>query len=195
MESEQFRLWDDHGRRLYLTPDERERFRSAAAQQPERELRTFAHLLLNSGCRISEGLAVIPDSISFSEKAVLFRTLKKRTEKRHHRAVPLPPAFLDELDLLHRIKGRKGREAQAPLWTWHRGTAWYKIKAVMKLADIDGPQATAKGLRHGFGVIHAINRTPIPILQRWMGHSDPKTTAIYLQVVGEEAHQLAAAAW
>ena len=38
-------------------------------------------------------------------------------------------------------------------------------------------------------------RTPISLLQRWMGHSSPETTAIYMQVTGEEERKLAGAVW
>jgi integrase len=69
------------------------------------------------------------------------------------------------------------------------------VKAVMDAASIEGTYTSPKGLRHAFGVVHALNKTPLPTLQRWMGHSDPKTTASYMQAVGEEARQLAGAAW
>ncbi|MBL4753684.1 MAG: tyrosine-type recombinase/integrase [Flavobacteriales bacterium] len=62
---------------------------------------------------------------------------------------------------------------------------------------IKGKQATGKGLRHGFGVAMVISSKPLPlhILAQLMGHSDTKTTEIYLQVVGEEKRQLVADAW
>ena len=65
----------------------------------------------------------------------------------------------------------------------------------MAAAGIEGAQASPKGLRHGFGVVHAINKTPLNTLQRWMGHSSLNTTAIHMQAVGEEVRQLAGAAW
>ena len=197
MDNEAFRLWDDQGRRLYLTADERSAFRAAAKAYGDREVRTFCHLLLFSGCRISEGLEVTPERFDWQDQAVMFRTLKKRGKRAAttYRAVPLPPEFLDELDLVHRLKGRGRADMRARLWTWSRPTAWRRVKAVMAAAGVEGVHATPKGLRHGFGVVHALNKTPLPTLQRWLGHSDPKTTAIYMQAVGEEARQLAGAAW
>jgi integrase len=57
--------------------------------------------------------------------------------------------------------------------------------------------STGKGLRHGFGVAMVTAKKPLPmhILSQLMGHSDTKTTEIYLQVVGEEKHQLVEDAW
>jgi len=197
MEFDQFRLWDDAGRRMYLNAAERDAFRAAARAQDDRSARTFCHLLLFSGCRISEGLEISPERIDWQDQAVMFRTLKKRGRKAAttYRAVPLPVEFLDELDLIHHLKGQGKADAKALLWPWSRATAWRRVKAVMQAAGIEGAQASPKGLRHGFGVVHAMNKTPLNTLQRWMGHSSPNTTAIYMQAVGEEARQLAGAAW
>lgn len=197
MDSEAFKLWDDQGHRLYLTADERAAFRAAARAHDDREARTFCHLLLFTGCRISEGLEITPERFDWQDQAVMFRTLKKRGKKAAttYRAVPLPADFMDELDLVHHLKGRGRADPKARLWEWSRPTAWRRVKGVMTAAGIDGTHASPKGLRHGFGVVHALNKTPLPTLQRWMGHSDPKTTAIYMQAVGEEARQLAGAAW
>lgn len=197
MDSEAFSLFDERGHRLYLSPDERSAFKAAAKAQGDRETRTFCHLLTYTGCRISEALETTPQRIDWQEQAIMFRTLKKRGKKAAttYRAVPLPAEFLDELDLIHHLRGKDRIPAKQPLWSWHRATAWRKVKGIMTAADIEGAQATAKGLRHGFGVAHALNKTPLPLLQRWMGHSKQETTAIYMQAVGEEARQLAGAVW
>ena len=81
MDSEAFRLWDDQGSRLYLTADERAAFRAAARAHDDRSARTFCHLLLFSGCRISEGLEITPERFDWQDQAVMFRTLKKRGRK------------------------------------------------------------------------------------------------------------------
>lgn len=58
-----------------------------------------------------------------------------------------------------------------------------------------GPHATAKGLRHGFGM-HAIRSgVPINLVQRWLGHARMETTAIYLQAMGREEREIAARMW
>ena len=69
-----------------------------------------------------------------------------------------------------------------------RPTAYRLVKRVMARANIEGPQATGKGCRHGFGVamVIAANPLPIHILAKAMGHSSTKTTEIYLQVIGQE---------
>jgi len=66
-------------------------------------------------------------------------------------------------------------------------TGWRKIKEIMVLADITGPHASPKGLRHGFGV-YAVAECEIPLnmVQKWMGHKELKTTAIYANAVGKD---------
>ena len=192
-----FTLWDEKGQRLYLNADERERFKAVSKSLEEREARTLCHLMLYTGCRISEALELTPERIDWKEHAVMLRTLKKKGKNKDKifRAVPVPEVFLDELDMIHRIKGAKGKAAISPLWGYSRTTAWRRIKAVLDAAHIEGAHANPKGLRHGFGVAHALAKTPLPLLQRWMGHSTAKTTAIYMQATGEEERSLAGAVW
>lgn len=54
-----------------------------------------------------------------------------------------------------------------------------------------------EGLCHSFGVamVTANNPVPLHVLAELMGHSDTKTTEIYLQVVGEEKRQMVVDAW
>ena len=60
----------------------------------------------------------------------------------------------------------------------------------MKAAGISGIHATTKGLRHAFGVRGATKQIPTNVIQGWMGHADPSTTAIYLAVKDEEERAL-----
>ncbi|WXG55641.1 MAG: tyrosine-type recombinase/integrase [Candidatus Sedimenticola sp. (ex Thyasira tokunagai)] len=78
-----------------------------------------------------------------------------------------------------------------------RSTAWRMVKRVMAKAGIEGKQATAKGLRHGFGIAMLSRKYPLPINVLWdlMGHSDTKTTEIYLQAIGDEKRKLVMQAW
>ena len=68
--------------------------------------------------------------------------------------------------------------------------------AVMGAADIeDGPHATAKGLRHGYGV-HAIGcGVPLNLLSRWMGHASLEATAVYADALGAEEQAIASKMW
>ncbi len=121
------RLFDAEGRRLYLTEEERRAFVLAAAKAP-REVRTFCGVLHATGCRISEALALTPRQVDLSGRVIVLESLKKR---RHgvFRAVPVPPALLDMLDMVHGVRQaqRRGR-AKAPLWPWSRMTAYRRVR-------------------------------------------------------------------
>jgi integrase len=69
------------------------------------------------------------------------------------------------------------------------------VKSVMAAAGIKGTQATAKGLRHGFGIANAEKNIAPALTQRWMGHARLETTAIYQHVTGREERAFAARLW
>jgi integrase/recombinase XerD len=184
------RLYDPQGHRLYLSSSEREAFRKAAEQAP-REVRTYCHTLLYTGCRPSEALALTADRVDFQAQAITFESKKKRRPGLY-RAVPVPATLLDALDLVHGIRDRK---TKALLWTWSRKTAYTRVIEVMTQAGLAGPQASPKGLRHGFGVACIEKGIPLNLVQRWLGHAQLSTTAIYADAVGEEERGIAARLW
>jgi integrase/recombinase XerD len=110
-------LYDAQGHRLYLTASERDAFRKAAEKAP-REVRTYCHTLLYTGCRPSEALALTADRVDFQAQAITFESKKKRRPG-IYRAVPVPDALLEALHLVHGIRDRKTKE---PLWpkSWRR---------------------------------------------------------------------------
>ena len=188
-------LYDQHGYRLYLTAEERVGF-LAAARDSSREVRTFCTVLHDTGCRISEALALTPDRVDFAGKALVFETLKKRRSG-IYRAVPIPEGTLDMLDMVHGIKDRQKRQPTSErLWPWGRTTAWRRVQEVMEATKISkGPHRCPKGLRHGYGV-HAISKgVPLNMLSKWMGHASLEVTAIYANALGEEQRSIAARMW
>ncbi len=192
-------LFNTAGKRLYLTGSERKKF-LATADDEAREVRTFCYVLAHTGCRISEALQLVGERIDFDAGAIVFESLKTR-KRGVYRAVPVPPGVLEMLAMVHGLKDRKRTTKPkkdvppAPLWNFGRTTAWKKVIAVMKLAGVKGPQATPKGLRHGFGVVAIQAGIPLNLLQRWLGHAQLTTTAIYANAVGPEERNIAARMW
>lgn len=138
------------------------------------------------------------------EEAIVFRSLKKRThdkrgrkKKPQFRTVPVPSRLIEDIDLVFNLRTlqRKSKTRALPLWTLGRTSAWRMVKKVMQRASIEGPQATAKGLRHGFGIHMIQSSVPITVVRDLMGHTDTKTTEIYLQAVGEEQRAMVMQAW
>lgn len=189
-------LLTSDGKRKYLTQDEQERFLAAAENLDSALVRTFCMTLAYTGCRISEALELTPDHIDLSAKAVRLRTLKQR-KKVVYRAVPVPESYLDAMKLVHSVQKRQklknGRDV--PLWGFSRVMGWKHVKAVMQAAGIEGEHATPKGLRHGFGVRMAQKTRNPRLIQKLLGHKYLETTAIYMDLVGEEERAEVIAAW
>lgn len=180
--------------RKYITAGERQRFLAATKLLPT-EKRLFCVLLACCGSRISEALAITPSDIDLTEGLVALETLKRR-RRGVVRQVPLHPAVLHELDLvfgLHALQ-RIPEHAHRRLWPWSRVSAWRYVKQTMSAAGIYGKAATPKGLRHGFGVA-AFATVPPHLVQRWLGHADLRTTAIYGDVSGCEEQAFASRMW
>ncbi len=190
-------LFTSEGERKYLTDTECEAFIVAATAHERGEVRTFGLVLAYTGARISEALELTPRRIDTSSKSITFRTLKQRREN-VYRTVPVPDRLLDDLELVHKIRkalrGRKG-QGDKPRWSWGRTQAYKHIKALMDEAGITGPHASPKGLRHGFGVKAASKTRQPRVVQKWLGHRDLNTTAVYMDVQGEEERELAARLW
>jgi integrase/recombinase XerD len=210
----EMRLFDPKlGQRLYVDAQERERFLEAANKLENRQHRLFCHVIHWTGARISEALELTGQRIDFDRQAIIFRTLKKRklTQKGEikgpvFREVPVPPELTNFLDLLYDLRNLKRSNDPSlslPLWSqkndpklsMSRSTGWRIVKRVLDSAGIEGTQATPKSFRHGFGVAMIMGGMDIYTLQHIMGHERPETTAIYLQVKGQEAHDMQMQYW
>jgi integrase/recombinase XerD len=160
-------------------------------------VRTLCAVLAFSGCSISEATALTIDHVDLNAGTLVFESLKKR-RRGVFRAVPVPPSLLKDLDNVHgvlEIQARGDRGAGVRLWNWSRITTWRNVCDVMDDAGLAGLHATPKGLRHGVGVAAVQNGIPLNLVQRWLGHAQLSTTAIYADAVGPEEHAIAARMW
>lgn len=65
----------------------------------------------------------------------------------------------------------------------------------MQAAGIEGDHASPKALRHGF-VVRLAQKTRNPrLVQKLLGHKSLETTAIYMDLVGEEERAEVEEAW
>jgi integrase/recombinase XerD len=193
--SPQAGLFSATGTRKYLTATERRRFQQAIESlAPARRL--FCAVLLWSGGRVSEVLALTPDAIDLDGGDIVLMTLKRR-QKGAIRQIPLPPAVIQDLAAEFQIRTRQADAVRArdPLWPWSRTTAWRLVKAVMATAAVTTHAASPKGLRHTFGVSAFQANVPPHLVQRWLGHASLRTTGIYADVLGEEERRFAARMW
>ena len=187
MKSDAKNAYDCDGRRKYLSGDEGRRFIRHATSLPKANA-LFCLTIYYTGCRISEALTLRQQDVDFEAKVVRIRSLKKR-DRYEIRRLPIPMFLVTGL-----LEITPANELNR-FWPFSRTTAWRIIKSVMRSAQISGIHATTKGLRHGFGVRGALERIPTSLIQNWMGHSDPSTTAIYLAVKDDEERELIEKTW
>ena len=74
-------------------------------------------------------------------------------------------------------------------------TAWRRVTEVMEEVAVQGPHATPKGLRHGFGVAAVSAGIPLNMVQKWLGHAQLSTTAIYADAMGAEEQDITSRMW
>lgn len=183
----------DKGQRKYLTQAEREQFlRMSQTMRPD--VYTFCRLLNETGCRISEALNLCREHIDLSEKIVYIESLKKR-RRGTFRRIPVSNVTLLGLISIYEI-GHNGQfDGVGRLWKWSRMTGYRHVCYVMEQANIKGPCASPKGLRHGFAVAALQAGAPMNLVQRWLGHAHWNTTAIYAEMIDEEERKFAEKVW
>lgn len=182
-------MFDRRGNRKYLNWPEREAFRRAVKQDDNPWRRAFGLTLLYTGCRISEGIALTGGRVDFTERALVFETLKQR-ERGRYRAIPIPDALVELLQSVLAEKISDGR-----VWPYSRTTAYRLIKHYMADANIEGVKASPKGLRHSFAIGCISRGIPLTTVRKWLGHARLETTAIYLDAGGDEERELAKRLW
>jgi integrase len=182
-------MFDRQGNRKYLNEAERRALARAVAKEPDALRRAFCLTLFHTGCRISEALNVTAERVDLANRAIIFETLKRR-KNGHFRAVPIPDALLE---LLQQVLPQGGPSTR--VWMLSRATAYRLVKDYMARAGIAGGMASPKGLRHSFAVACLAQKIPLSTVKKWLGHARLETTAIYLDVSGEEERDLAKRLW
>jgi integrase/recombinase XerD len=182
-------VFDRQGSRKYLNASERRAYLHAVKSEPDIARKAFCLTLFYTGCRISEALNLKTERIDLAGKAIVFETLKRR-RCGCFRAVPIPGSLVELLDRL-----LKTMDPLARVWNFSRATGYRLVKEHMAHASVAGGMASPKGLRHGVAVACVAQKIPLPTVQKWLGHARLETTAIYLDVSGEEERDLAKRFW
>jgi integrase len=187
-------LYGPGGDRKYLNQPERKRV-LRLMKKLERERALFSLVLMWTGGRVSEILALRASSFQLDTNIVAIRTLKRR--RLCVREVPIAPELMAAVDRQFGLAALQAdpEKADRLLWSFSRVTAWRYVKGIMLEAGIVGRRACPRGLRHGFGVATLQANVPLNLVQRWMGHARISTTAIYADVSGAEEAAFAARFW
>jgi integrase len=187
-----YTLYNADGQKKYLALEKRRRFTAAAHEATDPAQRTLCLTLAYTGARLSEVVALTDRQIHLTNERIVLESLKKR-KSGVFRAVPVPKDLLRTLDLVHELRRR--RRTARLLWEVSRTTAWRWVGEVMAAAELSGPAATPKGLRHAFAIAALDKGVPLNMVQKWLGHAQISTTAIYGNAIGTEETALAARLW
>jgi integrase/recombinase XerD len=137
--------------RKYLTAAERSRFVNAAVTCRRAELRALCLMLVYTGCRISEALAITPKAIERQAGFIAIRSLKKRNRAVMIREVPVPADLFHALDEAH-----DAEERDTLLWPLSRTRAWQLVKDIMREAAVpEGPHMRPRG----YGIASGFTRS------------------------------------
>ena len=171
-------LYDRTGDRKYTSYAERLAFCEAALRLDNPKYRLFCLVLLNTGCRISEALALRRTHVDRGGRSLVFLTLKQRGEI-IYRPVPVPELLIDELLAIPASENDR-------LFDFGRTTGWKIVKRCMVAAGIKGIKATPKGLRHGYAIGCVSISLRQSKIQELLGHKRPETTSIYTTHITED---------
>lgn len=192
----EMRIFDVDGNRLYLNSEEIDSLKASAAEMST-DVRMFIETLIYTGCRISEALSVSPRDVQRKELQITIRSLKKRRND-IFRNIPVPKSYMDMLvvgmDIIERQKSSS--RSRERLWNWSRQHGYDLVKELMEISGIPpGKHRSPKGIRHAYGVNAIMKDIPLNLLQKWMGHADISTTAIYTNAIGKEEALIASKMW
>jgi integrase/recombinase XerD len=70
-----------------------------------------------------------------------------------------------------------------------------RLWPVMQAAGLEGVPASPTGLRHGFGAAAVTAGMPLNLVQKWLGHAQLSTTAVYANAVDAEEKGIARRMW
>ncbi|SCA58087.1 Putative integrase (fragment) [Candidatus Terasakiella magnetica] len=188
-------LYEEDGEPRYLTQAECKKLLACLKDWPDVEARYFIKFLYFTGTRLGEALLILPSHFRFDLMAVMVPTLKRRQKKKPLRRIDLPKQVMEELDAAFSLRLRQKEEEQAPLWSWHKNTALRRVKKIMLEAGLTRKAATAKALRHAFGVRAIQKGVDLVTLQDLMGHADINNTALYARAMGKERREITSKLW
>ncbi len=145
------------------------------------------------GLRVSEGVGLTVSDIDSARMQLLIRSSKGNKD----RCLPLPEPILLQLRQYWRthchsiyVFPKRARWGVVPetASTMSRQHLWGVFKAALAESGIR-KAATVHTLRHSWATHLLEACVPLRLIQQWMGHSSPKTTALYIHLTQQAEAQ------
>ena len=175
-----------------FTADEIESLRAAAAAPPmsatgawpTRDL-MIVELLAGSGCRVSELCSLQIGDVDRRHEHPILRL--RHTKNGSERDVPLPTRIVAVVDghLAERVRAgpRQPLVVRVAGESMTRQDVDHILRRLCRAAGVTAPVGEmAHGFRHYYGTTMAIRAVPLPVIQHFLGHADPRTSSIYTRV-------------
>jgi integrase len=140
-------------------------------------------VLLWTGSRIDEALAIRPVDIHLDINTIDLITLKRRRPA--IRTIPLHRDLKDAV-MSYFIEFHIDMKSYDRIFPMKRQAVDLYFKRMQ--GDL-GFKIHAHKFRHTFGVKAIMNHVPLSVLQEWLGHSSIFTTSIYTQITGMDTSQ------
>lgn len=157
------------------------------------EFRVIVGLALYAGLRASEALGLTWDNVSLTRGKIRVQQvaeqgqIRESTKNYKARTIPITPSLRPLLEDLYRIHLAKNRE-KGLLLSGDGNKPYNQIQAMFgRIKSRAGVQAEGgyHTLRHTFATRAIENGIDLPTLQKFLGHSDVKTTMRYVHVTDE----------
>jgi len=162
-------------------------------------------IIYELGCRVGEFVRIQVKHLSFSRSTVFFPA--ENTKTKHARISYLPKGLTNEIKSMLKQKGlmsKRGDRVRMPeAYLFHPGRRWNKPYTENRIRQIFQHYVSKAGLHQVYGndtlgrnlkmfTPHSLRHShlfhnvvdrgiPLPIVQKQVGHSNLKTTSVYLQ--------------
>lgn len=151
-----------------------------AAKTPKDRL--ILQLMITTGLRSRELLELRVEDIDFNRRVIKVRSAKYGKE----RFVTAPSEVFEALEAWIKINGLKAKDR---VFQISYPALYKKLKKLAKRAGLDPSKVRPHVLRHTFATMAIRRGLSLPSLQRLLGHSDIRTTQVYLHMTIEDIRQ------
>ena len=164
----------------YFTEEEAAALLNGAPSYPAR---MAFRIMLKTGLRVSEALALRHVDLRLDEypPIIVVRADSPGNKGRKGREVPVPD---DLVESLRDLASSHTKDRYRPMVDLSRQRLSQIMKQVALENGMDPARAHPHTFRHTYGRNCVLRGVPVPVLQRWLGHSSMVDTHRYVELAG-----------
>ena len=164
----------------YFTEEEAGALVNAAPSYPAR---MAFRIMLKTGLRVSEALALRRVDLRLDQHPpiIVVRADSPGNKARKGREVPVPA---DLVESLRDLASSHSKDHYQPMLNLSRQRIGQVMKDAAREVGIDPARAHPHAFRHTYGRNCVLRGVPIPVLQKWLGHSSLTDTQRFVELAG-----------